>query len=157
MKLKKRELSFFLVATAMLLVGEMNFGDPVQARTPVQNSTTETSDTSQGKIARAMSAGPDDIARSARIIDTDAEGNTVVLREGSNGFTCMPGNPEVIGEPPMCVDAASLQWFADAKAHNPNRPTPSRVSLTCSQALRRGAIRILMTKPVRQSLWGRTG
>jgi len=122
MKLKKRELSFFLVATAMLLVGAMNFGDPVQARTPVQNSTTETSDTSQGKIARAMSAGPDDIARSARIIDTDAEGNTIVLREGSNGFTCMPGNSKVIGEPAMCVDAASLQWFADAKAHKP-KPT----------------------------------
>jgi hypothetical protein len=122
MKLKKRELSFFLVATAMLLVTETHFGRPVQARSHVQNSTTETSDTSQGKIARAMSAGPDDIARSARIIDTDAEGNTVVLREGSNGFTCMPGNPEVIGEPPMCVDAASLQWFADAKAHKP-KPT----------------------------------
>ena len=48
-------------------------------------------DATRIKIARAMSAGPDDIARSARIIDTDANGNTVVLREGSNGFTCMPG------------------------------------------------------------------
>src|SRR5580704_15955627 len=129
MKLKKRELSFFLVATAMLLVGEMNFGDPVQARTPVQNSTTETSDTSQGKIARAMSAGPDDIARSARIVDTDAEGNTVVLRDGSNGFTCLPGKPKVIGEPPMCADAASLQWFADAKAHKP-KPTNTVPGIT---------------------------
>ena len=129
MKLKKRELSFFLVATAMLLVGETHFGRPVQARSHVQNSTTETSDTSQGKIARAMSAGPDDIARSARIIDTDAEGNTVVLREGSNGFTCMPGNPEVIGEPPMCVDAASLQWFADANAHKP-KPTNTVPGIT---------------------------
>jgi hypothetical protein len=83
----------------------------------------------QTKIARAMSAGPDDIARSARIIDTDANGNTVVLREGSNGFTCRPGNPEVIGEPPMCVDAASLQWFADAKAHKP-KPTNTVPGIT---------------------------
>jgi hypothetical protein len=73
----------------------------------------------QGKIARAMSAGPDDIARSARIVDTDSNGTTLILREGSSGFTCMPGNPAVIGEPPMCVDAASLQWYADAKAHSP--------------------------------------
>jgi hypothetical protein len=79
-------------------------------------------DATQAKIARAMSAGPDNIARSARIVDTDANGNTVVLRDGSNGFTCMPGNPEVVGEPAMCVDAASLQWFADAKAHKP-KPT----------------------------------
>jgi hypothetical protein len=47
----------------------------------------------------------------------------VVLREGNNnGFTCMPGNPNVVGEPPMCVDEASRQWFADAKAHKP-KPT----------------------------------
>jgi hypothetical protein len=129
MKLKKRDLSFFLAATAMLLVGEINFGRLVQAKTLVQNPAADVSDTSQGKIARAMSAGPDDIAGSARIIDTDAEGNTVVLREGSNGFTCMPGNPKVIGEPPMCLDAASLQWFADAKAHKP-KPTNTVPGIT---------------------------
>jgi hypothetical protein len=88
-----------------------------------------TDDATQTKIARAMSAGPDDISRSARIIDTDANGNTVVLRDGSNDFTCMPGNPNVIGEPPMCVDAASLQWFADAKAHKP-KPTNTVPGIT---------------------------
>jgi hypothetical protein len=129
MKLAKRTLSFLAVATAMLLVTEMNFGRSVQTRTAVQNSTMEARDSTQGKIARAMSAGPDDIARSARIIDTDAEGNTVVLREGSNGFTCMPGNSKVIGEPPMCVDAASLHWFADAKAHKP-KPTNTLSGIT---------------------------
>jgi hypothetical protein len=66
-----------------------------------------------------MSAGPDNISKSARIIDKDAQGNTVILREGSNGFTCMPGNPNVVGDPPMCADAPSMQWFADAKAHKP--------------------------------------
>jgi len=83
----------------------------------------------ESKIARAMSAGPEDIARSARIIDTDANGNTVVLRPGSNGFTCMPGNPEVIGEPPVCADPASMQWFADAKAHKP-KPTNTVPGIT---------------------------
>jgi hypothetical protein len=122
MKLAKRTFSLLAIATAMLLVTETNFGGSVQARTLVQNSTADASDTSQSKIARAMSAGPDDIARSARIIDTDAEGNTVVLRNGSDGFTCMPGNPKVIADPPMCADAASLQWLADAKAHKP-RPS----------------------------------
>jgi hypothetical protein len=129
MKLAKRTLSFLAVTTVVLLVTETNFGRSVQARTPVQSSTTDASDTSQDKIARAMSAGPDEIARSARIIDTDAEGNTVVLRDGGNGFTCMPGNPKVIGEPPMCVDAASLQWFADAKAHKP-KPTNTIPGIT---------------------------
>jgi hypothetical protein len=66
MKLKNRGLSFFVIATAMLLVGEINFGEPVEARRLVQNFTTEAGDTSQGTIVRAMSAGPDEIARSAR-------------------------------------------------------------------------------------------
>ena len=54
----------------------------------------------EAKIERAMSAGPPEIARSAKIVDKDAQGHTVVLREGSNGFTCMPGNPNVVGDPP---------------------------------------------------------
>jgi hypothetical protein len=129
MKLAKKILCFLAAATAMLLVAETYFERSVQARTPVQNSTTDASDTTQGKIARAISAGPVDVARSARIIDTDAQGNTVVLRDGNNGFTCMPGNSKVIGDPPMCVDAASLQWFADAKAHKP-KPTNAVPGIT---------------------------
>jgi hypothetical protein len=60
----------------------------------------------QAKIARAMAAGPPDIAKLARVVDN---GKMVVLREGNNGFTCMPGNPKVIGDPAMCADAASMQ------------------------------------------------
>ena len=120
MHLAQRKLAF--VTTAVLLVIGMKFEASVHAGTPTQISPTHAGDTTQAKIARAMSAGPDDIAKSARIVDTDAEGKTVVLREGNNGFTCMPGNPKVVGQPPMCVDAASLQWFADAKAHKP-KPT----------------------------------
>src|ERR1700734_3398187 len=79
-------------------------------------------ESAKAKIARALSAGPPDIAKSARIVDTDAQGMMVVLREGSNGFTCMPGNPRVIGDPPMCADAASMQVGGHFKAHKP-KPT----------------------------------
>ena len=112
-------------STLLVLVGIALLGAAGLLKLPsvaAGSRSAAAADATQAKIARAMSAGPDDIARSARIIDTDANGNTIVLRVGSNGFTCMPGNPDVIGEPPMCVDAASLQWFADAKAHRP-KPT----------------------------------
>ena len=122
MNLSKRNLAFLAVAAATILVTGMNFRTAAKAKMPVQNSPTDASDTTQAKIARAMSAGPTDFARSARIVDSDAQGNMVVLREGSNGFTCMPGNPKVIGEPPKCADAASMQWAADFKAHKP-KPT----------------------------------
>jgi hypothetical protein len=92
-------------------------------------AATNSSDTIETKIERAMSAGPPEIARAAKIVDKDAHGNRVVLREGSNGFTCMPGNPNVIGEPAMCADGPSMQWFADAAAHKP-KPTNTVPGIT---------------------------
>ena len=59
------------------------------------------------------------VARGARITDTDAQGQIVVLRQGNNGFTCIPRNPKVVADPSMCVDAPALQWYADAKAYKP--------------------------------------
>lgn len=34
----------------------------------------------------------------------------------------MPGNPKVVGDPPMCANAAAMQWSADFKARKP-KPT----------------------------------
>jgi hypothetical protein len=86
-------------------------------------------ESTEAKIARALSAAPADIAKSARVVDQDAQAKTTVLREGTNGFTCMPGNPKVIGDPPMCSDAASMQWAADFKAHKP-KPTNTVPGIT---------------------------
>jgi hypothetical protein len=100
-----------------------------ESKTSLNGISANADDKTQEKIARAMSAGPDDISKSARIIDTDAHGNKVILREGSNGFTCMPGNPNVVGDPPMCADAASMQWASDFRAHKP-KPTNSVPGIT---------------------------
>ncbi len=89
----------------------------------------QATETTQAKIDRALSAAPPTIAESARVIDTDAQGKKTVLRDGNNGFTCMPGNPKVIGDPPMCADAASMQWAADFKAHKP-KPTNTVPGIT---------------------------
>lgn len=102
---------------------EFRIGKPVLlillAGLAAQAQSPEAGETTQAKIARALSAAPPDVAKSARVVDKDAQGKTLVLREGTNGFTCMPGNPKVIGDPPMCADAASMQWAADFKAHKP--------------------------------------
>jgi hypothetical protein len=63
-----------------------------------------------------------------------------VLREGNNGFTCMPGNPKVIGDPAMCADAASIQWSADFKAHKP-KPTNTVPGITLHAGRRDAAQR----------------
>ena len=45
----------------------------------------------EARIARALKSGPPAIRDGAKVIDMDADGNITVLREGTNGWTCMPG------------------------------------------------------------------
>ena len=70
-------------------------------------------DTVSAEISRAMSAGPPDVARGATIAQMDKAGHLTIIRAGTNGFTCMPGDPNDVGMPAMCVDKPSLQWFTD--------------------------------------------
>ena len=116
-----------------VLVAGMSLGLAVSGRTGStgksktdgkadKQGSTDANETKEDKIARAMSSALPDIAKSARIVDTDAQEKTVLLREGDNGFTCMPGNPIVTGRPPMCANEAALQWLADFKARK-QRPT----------------------------------
>ena len=129
MNLVIRRLGLLTLLAGVMLVNGTGPRGAVHAQTAEHSSTTNSGETAQAKIARAMSAGPTDVAKSARIIDTDTNGKMTVLREGNNSFTCMPGNLKVVGEPPMCVDAASMQWFADAKAHKP-KPTNTVPGIT---------------------------
>jgi len=117
----KVSLTALTFSISICLAG-MLLQSAAQTTSSDHNSSMSSGDSKEVKIARAMSAGPASVANAARIVDTDAQGNRVILREGSNGFTCMPGNPNVVGEPPMCMDAASMQWSSDFRAHKP-KPT----------------------------------
>jgi hypothetical protein len=68
-------------------------------------------------IESAMAAGPAAIAADAKIIEVAADGAMKVLREGSNGWTCMPNNPQTPGADPMCMDANALKWAEAWMAH----------------------------------------
>jgi len=63
--------------------------------------------TKEEKIARAMQAAPDFVAGDATIIDSDG----TVLRDGTNGWTCMPASAG--GSHPMCNDEV---WMRLVKA-----------------------------------------
>jgi hypothetical protein len=79
-------------------------------------------ETKEAKIARAMAAGPPEIAKDARIVDQDEHGTETVLREGTNGFTCFPGHPGAVGDDAQCMNAAALRWQRDFLALKP-KPT----------------------------------
>lgn len=57
-------------------------------------------------IENALSAAPASVAANATV--ADFEGN--VLREGSNGYTCLPDDPSRPGNSPMCLDAEWMGW-----------------------------------------------
>jgi hypothetical protein len=69
------------------------------------------------KIARALSAGPANITKEATVVDMDSKGNMIVLRKGTNDFTCMPGDPKKVGSPAMCEDSVAVKWNQEASEH----------------------------------------
>jgi hypothetical protein len=129
MSFVKRCFLLLTLSVGVLFVSVTNPQRAVQAQMSEHSPATDAGETTQAKIARALSAGPPEVAKSARVVDTDAQGKMIVLREGSNGFTCMPGNLKAVGDPPMCADAASMQWAADFKAHKP-KPTNTVPGIT---------------------------
>ena len=46
------------------------------------------------KSTRALAAAPPEVAHGARVVDTDSDGNTIVLREGTNGGDVLAGQSE---------------------------------------------------------------
>lgn len=64
----------------------------------------------QKLIRSAMQAAPKKVAAGATIAAMGEDGNLRTLREGANGFTCMPDNPATPGPDPMCMDGAAMDW-----------------------------------------------
>jgi hypothetical protein len=85
-------------------------------------SSTNAAESKEVKIKRALSSAPANVAAGAKVVDIDQKGNMTLLREGSNGFTCIPGHLRVVGDDPLCMDGEALQWVLDLIAHKP-KPT----------------------------------
>jgi hypothetical protein len=73
-------------------------------------------------IASAMKAAPPKVAKDAAVVAMEADGSMRMLRKGTNGFTCMPDNPETPGPDPMCLDAPAMEW---AKAWMSHKDPPA--------------------------------
>jgi len=69
-------------------------------------SSAMAGETVEARIARAMSAAPAAVSAEATIMDNDG----TILREGSNGWTCMP-NTMPGDKAPMCNDAVWMKMM----------------------------------------------
>ena len=70
-------------------------------------------------IASAESAAPPAVAKSATVLTFDAAGKPKILREGKNGWTCIPDSPTTPGPDPMCMDANASKWGMAWMGHKP--------------------------------------
>jgi hypothetical protein len=61
------------------------------------------------KIARAMMSGPREITKDATVAEMGADGNLIILRQGTNDWVCFPGDENEIGNVPMCANPDCLR------------------------------------------------
>jgi hypothetical protein len=101
--------------------------DLSSATSPLPPGTFTTSAHSDDwKIANALSAGPADITEHATVIDGMPNGK--VLRQGTNGWTCMPDVPGRPQHDPMCADETMMKWLMATLAGK--KPDIDRVGLS---------------------------
>ena len=103
------------------------------ARAPLPPGTFTTSAHSdEWKIQNALGAGPASITDRASVVDwpsnlKDGHAQGRVLRQGSNGWTCMPDTPGRPQHDPMCVDETMMKWMRATLAGE--KPDIDRVGL----------------------------
>jgi hypothetical protein len=107
--------------------------DLSSATAPLPPGTFTTSAHSdEWKIVNALSAGPATITEQAAVMDwpanpKDGMSNGRVLRQGANGWTCMPDIPGRPQHDPMCVDETMMKWLIATLAGK--QPDIDRVGL----------------------------
>jgi hypothetical protein len=77
------------------------------------------------KIASALTAGPEEIGSNATVRDwPDKEGESLsLLRQGTNGWVCLPDDPGTPGNDPVCMDSTFYGAFAAYFAGQTPKPT----------------------------------
>lgn len=70
-------------------------------------------------IKSALAAAPAAVARNAAVMAPGPDGKMMELKAGTNGFTCLPDQPESPGKDPMCLDPQAMLWAQSWMAHDP--------------------------------------
>lgn len=104
-------------AAAVVLLGAFSAAQAAEKAAPPDHEL----------IASALRAAPPGVGKDATVVVADAQGHMRTLRAGTNGFTCMPDNPQTPGPDPMCMDKNATEWAMAWMAHKP--PPAGKVGL----------------------------
>ena len=109
---------------------------PADEGAPAAEPAAAPQATPDDPIAMAMSAGPEAITSGATIVQFGEGGAMTELRAGTNGWTCLPDDPNTPGDDPMCLDAA-WQQFIEAYT---KRETPQVSAVGIAYMLQGGRV-----------------
>jgi hypothetical protein len=108
-------------------------------------------------IASAESAAPASLAHDATIMTADASGAMKTLRQGKNGWTCIPDDPHTPGPDPMCMDANAAKWVQAMVGHKPPPDNNPGVMYMLEGGTDASNVDPYATKPTSQNDWVKTG
>jgi hypothetical protein len=102
----------------------------ITALTYAQTPASRPSKSDAEKIASAMRAGPKFVTQNATVLDWPSSpgGELRVLRDGTSGWSCLPGRPEATHDEPGCFDQVFLQFMKDSMAGR--TPNVQRVGIS---------------------------
>jgi len=94
---------------------------PIGANGMAPDNSSNSTAASNDPVSSAESAAPAAIAHDASVVTVDDKGTMTTVRQGKNGWVCMPDAPTTPGPDPMCMDPNAAKW-ADAWIHH--KPPP---------------------------------
>lgn len=108
-------------------------------------------------IQSAEAAAPASIAHNAAVVTVDANGAMKTLREGTNGWTCMPDSPATPGPDPMCMDSNAAKWAQAWIGHKPPPAGTVGVMYMLEGGTDASNTDPYATKPTTENEWIKTG
>ena len=151
-------MSKVIVSIGLLTVVCIQVATAADTTTTMKHEkTSKLSAADKRMINSAMQAAPRKVSTGAAIVVMNADGTMRTLREGTNGFTCMPDNPATPGPDPMCMDKAAMEWAGAWIGHK--EPPAGKVGFMYMLAGGTDASNTdpYATKPTAENHWVKTG
>lgn len=109
------------LAAALLVAGTASAQKTPESPTPGGGMSASRK---QALVRSALAAAPKKVAQHAAVVAIGPDGKMIELRNGTNGFTCIPDDPNSPGKDPMCLDQQGMQWAQSYMSHA-DRPANS--------------------------------
>jgi hypothetical protein len=148
MTISRSNLLLAAGATAAVLVGVAGSADAQQGASAA---------TKGDPVASAESAAPPSIARNATIVTMNADGKMNMVRQGKNGWTCIPDSPATPGPDPMCMDSNAAKWATAWIGHKPPPNGTVGVMYMLEGGTDASNTDPYATKPTAENQWVKTG